>query len=233
MPAERSKDRPEWASPTHTLGLFAYQTFSEADYTRFLSQYLTIQSWWAPQDFGKPGLDKYPVQSRTWVPASHAAHAGRDTHGWRIVSTLEMPPAGESAPFVAWPRQIVMELTLPDDDPAVYLQFQWFGKTANRLPEALWLSFQPLAANADGWRLDKAGQPINPHDVVSRGGRSLHAVAQGASYHDAQGGFHLETLDAPLIAPGRRMLLDFDDRQPDMAVVCISICSTILGEQTM
>jgi hypothetical protein len=216
----RLKDRAtgrEWASPSHPLGLFAYQTFSEADYTRFLSQYLTVQTWWAPQDFGKPGLDKYPVQSRTWLPVRHEAHAGRTAHGWRIVAELAMPEAGEAAPFVAWPHQMTMELTLPDDDPAVHLQLQWFGKTANRLPEALWLSFQPLAANGDGWRLDKAGQPVNPHDVVSRGGRSLHAVTQGASYQDAQGSFRLETLDAPLIAPGRRVLLDFDDRQPDMA----------------
>ncbi len=207
----------EWASPAHPLGVFAYQTFSEADYTRFLSQYLTIQSWWAPQDFGKPGLDKYPAQSRTWLPVSHIAHAGRTAHGVRLVSELAMPEAGDAAPFVAWPRQMVMELTLPDDDPAVHLQFQWFGKEANRLPEALWLSFQPVAANTDGWRLDKAGQPVNPLDVVSRGGRSFHAVTRGASYHDAQGGFHLQTLDAPLIAPGRRRLLDFDNRPPDMA----------------
>jgi hypothetical protein len=110
-----------------------------------------------------------------------------------------------------------MELTLPDADPSVHLQFQWFGKAPNRLPEALWLSFAPVAPDVGGWRLEKVGQPVAPQDVVSHGARSLHAVTRDVSYRDAQGRFVLETLDAPLIAPGQRKLLNFDDRLPGMA----------------
>ena len=35
------------------------------------------------------------------------------------------------------------ELTLPDAEPIVEISFSWFGKPANRMPEALWLTFQP------------------------------------------------------------------------------------------
>ena len=215
----RLKDRRtgrEWASAAHPLALFSYQTFNNADYQRFLSQYVTIKDWWPPQDFGKPGLDKYPAESRTWNPVSHQSFAGQDTHGHRIVTELSMQKSGNSA-LTAWPEQMMLEMTLPDDDAVVHLDFQWFGKAANRLPEALWLSFQPAAPVADGWRLDKSGHAVAPHDVVSRGGRSLHAVTRGVSYTDAHGQFQLDTLDAPVVAPGRKTLLDFDNALPDMS----------------
>jgi len=213
----RLKDKKtgrEWASATHPLGLFSYQTFSNADYTRFLSQYVTIKDWWPPQDFGKPGLDKYPAESRTWTPASQQSFAGRDAQGHRVVTELHMP---KNTPLTAWPGQMTMELILPDAEPVVQLEFQWFGKAANRLPEALWLSFQPLAPDVSGWRLDKSGQAVAPQEVISRGGRSLHAVTQGVSYQDAHGQFRLDTLDAPLVAPGQKKLLDFDNALPDVS----------------
>jgi hypothetical protein len=34
---------------------------------------------------------------------------------------------------------------------------------------------------------------------------------------DAKGSFTLETLDAPLVAPGQRALVDFNNNQPDMS----------------
>ncbi len=207
----------EWASAAHPLGLFSYQTFSAADYRRFLRQYITIQDWWPPQDFGKPGLDKYPAQSHTWQPVHQETLVGRDAQGYRVVTELHMPDAGAAAELVAWPEQITMEWTLPDNNPSAHLQLQWFGKAANRLPEAMWLSFAPVAPDMDGWRLDKSGQPVAPQDVVSHGARSLHAVTRGVSYRDTHGGFALETCDAPLIAPGQKKLLDFDNKLPDMA----------------
>jgi hypothetical protein len=54
-------------------------------------------------------------------------------------------------------------------------------------------------------------------DVVKGGNRNLHGVDTGITYEDRQSGFQLETLDAFLVAPGRRALLDFENRQPDMA----------------
>lgn len=213
---QNRKTGREWASPTHPLGQFAYRTFSAADYTRFLGQYLKIKDWWPPQDFGKPGLDKYPVESRTWLPVRHESWTGREAHGTRIVTALHLPDAGAAAPYVAWPEHLWLTLTLPDDTPEVQMDFQWFGKAANRLPESLWLSFSPVAPDPEGWRLDKAGRAINPREVVRNGGRGQHGVARGASYHDTGGHLMLDTLDAPLLVPGRRTLLDFDNRQPDM-----------------
>ena len=35
----------------------------------------------------------------------------------------------------------MLEWFFPDDAPAAHLSMQWLDKPANRMPEALWLSF--------------------------------------------------------------------------------------------
>jgi hypothetical protein len=51
---------------------------------------------------------------------------------------------------------------------------------------------------------------------VPGGNRKLHAVSGRVEYADDNGGLLLETLDAPLVAPGEPSLLDFNDRQPQL-----------------
>jgi hypothetical protein len=80
----------------------------------------------------------------------------------------------------------------------------------------MWLSFSPSAPEEDGWRFVKVGQPVSPHDVIRGGGLHLHAVTRDVIYRDAQGTFTLETLDAPLVSPGQRGLLVFDNQLPEM-----------------
>ena len=109
-----------------------------------------------------------------------------------------------------------MEIRLPESEPAVEIVFQCFNKRANRLSEAMWLSFSPSAPEEDGWRFVKVGQPVSPHDVIRGGGLHLHAVTRDVIYRDAQGTFTLETLDAPLVSPGQRGLLVFDNQLPEM-----------------
>ena len=208
----------EWASPTQPLALFSYQTFSSADYQRFLKQYITIKDWWPPQDFGKPGLEKYPVQSQLWYPQRHESFVGRTGNAHRLVTTLTMPDPGHAKDQIAWPAQITLEWTLPDADPSLHLQLQWFDKPANRLSEALWLSFAPTAPDPCGWQLEKLNHAVEPGDVVKNGARGLHAVTRDIIYRDEDGGLVLETYDASLVAPGKRSLLNFDNALPDMRV---------------
>ena len=51
---------------------------------------------------------------------------------------------------------------------------------------------------------------------MSRGGRGLHAIDQRVVYRDGSHSFELTSLDAPLVAPDRRSLLNFHDELPDM-----------------
>ena len=102
----------EWASPEHPLALFSYQTFTSADFARFNAQYNT-QSF-AYNDFGKPGMDKFPVESRTWQPALQHCFGGEDAKGHRIIADLKMPqPDPPLKDFVSWPEQMVVEYLFP------------------------------------------------------------------------------------------------------------------------
>jgi hypothetical protein len=204
----------EWASAQHMLAAFRYQTFTRADFDRFNHAYNTRPMGY---DFSKPGIEKYPAQSRTWQSILREALVGEDAQGYRIVAELRLPKADAGlADLVSWPERLTMEIRLPKSEPAVHLTFQCFNKRANRLSEAMWLSFSPDAPDGEGWLLEKVDRPVSPHDVMADGGLHLHAVTRNVSYRDARGSFVLETLDAPLVAPGQRALLVFDNQQPDM-----------------
>jgi hypothetical protein len=64
--------------------------------------------------------------------------------------------------------------------------------------------------------MEKMGQFISPLEVVRQGNRHLHAIDRGLLYSDARSQITLESLDAPLVAPGERSLLNFSQRQPDL-----------------
>jgi hypothetical protein len=53
--------------------------------------------------------------------------------------------------------------------------------------------------------------------VVPGGNRHMHAVSNGIAYHDEQGTFSIETLDAPLLSLGERTPIYFSESQPDLA----------------
>jgi len=204
----------EWASAQHLLASFRYQTFTSADFARFNKAYNTRPMGY---DFSKPGLAKYPVQSRTWQPGLKEAWVGENAAGHRIVLDLRMPQVEPAlAGLVSWPERLTMEIRLPEAEPVVEITFQCFNKRANRLSEAMWLSFSPITPEEDGWRLEKVNRPVSPHDVIADGGLHLHAVTRDVTYRDAKGSFTLETLDAPLVSPGQRGLLVFDNHLPEM-----------------
>jgi hypothetical protein len=204
----------EWASADHPLAAFRYQTFTAADFDRYNHVYNTIPMGY---DFSKPGMVKYPTQSQEWQPSLKEAWAGTASEGDRIVAEMRMPETDSKiAELASWPERMTMEIRLPKADPSILITFQCFNKQANRLAEAMWLSFSPDAPDGEGWLLDKVDRPVSPHDVMAGGGLHLHAVTRNVSYRDARGSFTVETLDAPLVAPGQRALLVYDNHQPDM-----------------
>ena len=70
---------------------------------------------------------------------------------------------------------------------------------------------------ASNWRLDVLGHPVDPLSVVYNGSRHFHAVHRGVCYDDATTRLAIETVDAPLVAPGDTAhLIDFDNELPDL-----------------
>jgi hypothetical protein len=210
---EKAKER-EWATPKNPLGLYSYQTFSKQDFDRFIASYIHSTEDWAFKDFGKPGIARFGAQSREWAPTLVNLWSGADGSGYRILEELRVEdPETEKLGTVAWPRTMFLELRLPNEAPRVEMNFYWFGKVANRLPEAAWLSFYPAASNDGEWLLEKTDAMISPFDVVPGGNRHMHAIAR-----EMRGpNFVIESVDAPVVALGVKSAIFFTREQPDLS----------------
>ncbi len=212
------KSGREWASPEHPLALFSYQTLSQQDYSRFLSNYIITQADWAAKDFGKPNIGRFGAESQNWLPSLAEIHAEKNSDGHRLLASLEIrDQEALRSGRASFPKKMYLELLLPDAEPALHLNFYWFGKPATRLPEALWLTFNPIVPDQRGWTMDKAGEQVSPFDVVAAGGRHMHAVSTGFSYRNEDQSLVVETLDAPLIAVGEKSPLNFSRSEPDLS----------------
>lgn len=211
------------ADGVHRLGSLAYQSFDQADYARFYAGLDPAPSdeWWAVRDNTKPGIDRDGARSGTWRPSLAGAwwSPGDDQHWSSLRCHLRF--ADDLSQTLGAPPEAWVEWSFNDPDDgtaAVAVVLHWAEKPANRLPEALWCSFAPVVAEPERWRMDKLGQWVSPHDVVRRGGRSLHGVGlRGLRYDGPDGSLAIRTLDAGLVAPGRPNLLDADPPLPDLA----------------
>ncbi len=211
------KTQREWASPAQPLALFVYQTLSQDDYQRFVTSYaLEFDSH--PEilsDLGKPNMTTLHPQSREWTPQLARCWAGREGSNHRVLAQLNFPdPSSQRSGLTAWPEKLYLEILLPDDDPVVRLNLYWFDKAAQRLPEAMWFSFLPVAPEQEGWTLTKVDEPVSPFDVVVGGNRHMHAISDSIRYKAAGDDFSIQSLDAPLLALGKRTPLYFSREQP-------------------
>ena len=203
----------EWASPEHPLALFSYQTLSAEDYAKFMASYVTSKADWAPQDFGKPNIEHFGARSRTWTPTLVNCWSGENDEGHRLLARMKIDdPAGQKSGVTAWPEKLYLELLFPKNEPVMKLAFYCFGKVANRLPEAMWLTFQP-SAEPKNWTIEKSDYAIDPLAVVPGGNRHMHALSKGLSCGD----FSIDTLDAPVVALGERSPIYFSKEQPDIS----------------
>jgi hypothetical protein len=207
----------EWAGDANPIGLVAYQTLSKEDYDTFIKSYLTTTADWAFKDFGKPNIERFGAESKTWLPGAATVRVEETDEAHRIVVR---PRFRDEESFqsgrASFPRRVFVELLLPKAEPEIHLTVTWFGKPATRLPEAVWLTFNPKAADPKGWALDKSNEALSPFDVVESGNRHMHALTRGFEYHEGADAFAVETVDAPLVALGERTPLLFSNQQPDL-----------------
>jgi len=204
----------DWAAPDHQLGRYRYQTFSAADYDRFHGGYNRAEphdEWWAIEDYTKPGIAAAGAVSAWWEPERVDVFQGAEE--LRVMLVMPRSVAEE----LGCPSTVALRWRFPDEGPAVDLTVEWRSKRACRLPEAGWLTFDPVVGDPAGWTMDKLGQDVSPLDVVSLGNRHLHAVGRGVRHTGPDGVLSIDTLDAPLVAPGEPRLLDPRDDQPDLA----------------
>ncbi len=206
-----------WASVDHPLALFTYQTLTQEDYKAFLNAYVISKEWWAPQDFGKPNIERSHPESRDWHPKLKQMWVSEDGHGHRVLAELAVDDAAsEQKGLVAWPARMYLELLLPKAQPTVQLTFYAMNKAPNRMPESMWLTFQPQTQAGPNWLLEKVDQDVSPLDVVKGGGRRMHAVTSRLACNDGSRQLEITTLDAPVVALGSRSPLNYSADLPDL-----------------
>lgn len=207
----------EWAAAGRRLGYLRYQTFSAEDYQRFVKQYITFtpqSEAWALEDFSKPGMEHAVAERRWFLPAGVSLFRRASPQSSEYL--LQIGFSSRASTAYGCPRKAYLHWTFPVERPEAQLELLWFDKPAARLPEALWLSFVPQVSSPQV-RMDKLGLPVSPLEVVSKGARMLHAVGRGVSVIDGGRQIEIDSLDAPLLAPGEPALLNFNNLPPDLA----------------
>ena len=208
-----------WASENNPVALLTYQTLSADEFKTFMGSYLTTHADWATKDFGKPNIERYGARSEEWHPERAMVSVEETDAAHRVVIglTFSDDDAFKSG-RAAFPRQGFVEMELPKDEEIIRLTVSWFGKPATRMPEALWLTFNPAVEDVKQWAMHKSGEAVSPFEVVKSGNRHMHAVERGFEYKGSNNlWFAVETLDTPVVALGERSALMFSNDQPDLS----------------
>lgn len=221
----RRPDGRELADATHPLGLFHYQIFSVADCNRWYETYVinhAATSTWSRPDFGKLGYEKLArLRARRWTAELVSLDVSADAS--RVLARLRGP--AEAVKKFGCPEELSIEWSLPEAFAPLRATLQWFDKPASRIPEAAWFSFVPPLARPRDWRLIKLGEPIDPHRVVARGNRHLHAIER-AVHPDLT----LVSRHAPVVALEKATLYEFRQRIPDLRRgLHFNLCNNIWG----
>lgn len=164
----------------------SWQLFSRNDYDRYKKIYMRSDVLWAIWDFTKVGLPEY----QGGIYTAKIKHAYTDGEKYSY--------------YLSFDDEIAEQFGLPYfwvEKTGQHLDIKWFGKKACRLPQAFWVKFKSM--NED-WEIHKLGQWIRPRDII--GSPLITAVDTGIRNADLQ----IESLDAVLVAPFGRRLLDYD-----------------------
>ncbi len=205
-----------WCEKGKALGLFRYELFTASSYRVFHERYNINKDWtsgWAVPDYTKPGLENLTDLNHQFFEAERVSFF-RNSHGKeRLAVFLEMP--GECTERFGAPKYVGITYTFPGSGE-IEIELKWSDKKACRIPEALWFSFIPQFTEQAEWSIDKMGISVSPFEIINGGNRALHCTERGISCLDGGESLRIETLDIPLLSPGRPRILEFDQSQPDM-----------------
>jgi hypothetical protein len=188
---------------------FRHQSYDPADTARFRQSYVTQQFDWALRDFDKPGLDRAAAaRSAQWTPRLVDAAATRN----RLILGLALPDEAHAA--LGAPEHLELRIT-PVDAVRLDLALVLRGKPANRMPEAGFLEFTPIAGK--DWDFEKLGL-WQPGDRIARnGGGGLQAVSAIRTVLPDGKALLLEPLDTPLVGPAGADFMRYDPAPPDLS----------------
>ncbi len=166
----------------------SWQLFDRNDYARFIRGYMkeemqTVE--WVWQDNTKFGLPNYQGGIFPAIP--------RRAYTDGVQTVIEL----------TFEKQIAKEQGLPQLYAILQdnrIEIRWLGQKANRLPQAYW--FKWLGLEEADWQIRKLGQWIAADDVL------YSPLLAATDYGVRNKSVTIESLDATLVAPYGRRLLD-------------------------
>ena len=192
-----------YADAAHRLGTFRYEAFSEKEVTAFQDRYIKPHMrnvHWAVNDFGKVGLSSAIKEYDSCGAELKQAYTAEN----RLYLVLDTDSRAKNE--YGCPADMYLCVTAEDD--SVLFDFVWFDKPACRIPEALWLEFNPVKPLT---AIRKLGSDIHPLEVISLGNREMHASDGLLRFEDIT----VELTDSMLIAVGEPSVYHFCNRLPD------------------
>jgi len=193
------KDGVPYADEAHRLAVLKYDVYSETEVNAFIDRYATDKPEWALEDLGKIGLSKELDSAKSYSALCDGIY--ENDEGFLVL----IRPQGDANTRFGFPPKAILKVLLTQDK--VLFDFAWFDKPALRIPEGLWLGFNPPRPLT---QIEKLGRWVDPKDVVSCGNRELHATSGLIDFS----GIMLNTIDAPVIAVDRPYLYGFYNQIP-------------------
>jgi len=222
-----------WASESRPALVPQYNVYSAANYTDFIFNYSSVHPppSYLPKDFGKPGVPSVAFQSTSSLVSATCEAADDGTIAsveltLRLnrdaVTGLPLPAAIRPTIDYGAPAAIVLRIEAPDASScggpsaacALPITVRLVNKTSTRMPEALFLRFNPAPGAPDSsqagsqWRFHAVDSPFgtDPADVQLGGNRRMHAVSGPVTLRRAAAassdGFCVTPIDSRVVSFG-------------------------------
>ncbi len=202
------------ADEEHCLLNIQYEQFSGADYKRFFRQYNRLNEEWAREDFMKIGMDDVAKERYLFEPCNVKIYYDEK----HVVVQYQFERFAYEK--CGCPKK--MDIVIRPCEEGLSFDIAWFKKSANRIAEAIWVGFQPIASNK---KVRKLSTLIDTSKVVSKGQSRLHATDYGVVYDELS----IETIDTALVAPQEPSLLNFCDDKSEDSKVYFNLYNNIWG----
>lgn len=188
---------------------FEYRSYTSKDYDYWFEHYsrnMDKNGVWAYPDFGRPLLKyadgKYPQGSFYYKMTD--AFVSKEENAVKVLANLKCDKA--VCEKAGAPRRVQVIYTLKKD--GLKFDVLWLGKDANRTTEALFLHLYPAFNEMS---LTKLGSKIDYNNVVSMGGKKLHAVEK-CIFENSSGAFSILNYHSPLLSLGQGKILEYDNK---------------------
>lgn len=190
-----------WASASSPLALFRYRTFVETDFESWRLDYL-INGTGGENEYGMQSSFmkanptpthrfEPPVLEEVWVKASEGEVLAKMGFAKDL---CELYGAPESVWLRVAADVLGDEVAGATSTNRITMTLSIFNKTATRLPEAAFVTFQPDGSASAEWEHSKLGSWASPLDVADGAAHGLHYVDENGVRAQMEGGSRIQIL---------------------------------------